>query len=294
MGLVSLFEQLVKSGKITEDMCRDKDRNRGIGAAKELRDPLTNGQDDPSNRFAHRIIKIRSIFETLDEGVQAAQLGSWSAAGFYCKVRSETETSGFYTQHTYGNYLEGEDDTLDVQVALLLARYREQLLEKLVPQDIPERIHLVLHLKKEAQKELGLMGDFQGFVDDHEGYAARIQEQKRYRNLVTPSAALLREFVMEGGDFQNLIPKGEGYKNPDKMIHFIFHHIQDENPEADEKKKENIATKIRKRFERDYGESYADQLSTYYDGDYKITKDGVRALLYSLGYLERELGPLAK
>ena len=297
--LVSLFNQYIKEKKITDEM-RIEDENDDekvmsdcLAEEKHLRDLLTN-RGGPSNRFANRVIRIRDIlWNKLDEGTQIAQLASWPKAGFRCTTRSEEEISKFYTQNiSEGLYLEGEEDTLEMRIALLLARYREQLLEKIVPQETKERVHQILFLKKHAQEGLELIGGAQDFEDKFEKLVER-----RYRNMVQSNAASIRRLVMEGGDAR-LISKGEGYKNPDKMIEFVFKQIHDdekvEEGQIVEKKKENIATKIRKRFQRDYGETYAEQLQTYYDEDYKLTKDGVRALLYSLGYLENNLELLAK
>lgn len=276
-NLVSRFEQYVQEGKITQDMLHDDESDHSIAGEQSLRDFLTNRQEY-SNRFAHRIIKIRVIFDTLEADDQAKQLASWAIAGLHCRGRSDKETLQFYDQHTYGSHLAGEDDTLEMRIALILAKYREELLEKIVPHGIEERIHLMPYLKQKAGEDLGLHGDTQGFVDDHEAYAAQIPEQKRYRNMVEPDATTLKNIFLKGNANEEIKP-GEGYLNIDKMIDFVAGHINEGDGD--------IYPQLQQRFERDYGANPIEQLETYYSAeDGRITQEGVRALLYSLGYLE--------
>jgi hypothetical protein len=285
-AILKIYDRLESEGKITQDLLLDKDEQsptRGKYGNKEtLYKLLTNlegfGSEIP-NRFGHRIIKIRSILGSgkIDDGTLVNLLSSWAVAGLNCTTRSEGETHRFYNMYvTEGKSQENENDTLEVKVALALADLRRQLLHKVVRVGEVEPLHKINYLEKKHGKKLALM-DAQGFQDLHE----RIVPEY-CRNLTT---SIIRAAILDGDKTYKInIEPGRGYRNPDVLVEYLAKVIND--------KKSSIFQLIRNRIEDQYKGNWSDRMTKYCnEDDGKVTTEGVRALLFSLGYLEKDLGP---
>jgi TPR repeat protein len=288
-SILKLFEDLNHEGKISREILYDSEKKEH-GNHKTLSNLLTNGEKFGhliNNRFGHRMIKIGQILQegNLEEGILADLLGSWAAAGLHCTTRSEGETHKFYNLYvTEGQSQESETATLEVKVALALADLRRQLLHNFVPEDETERLHQIAYLEKKHGKKLGLV-DPQGFEDPHEKIV-----QERYKNL---KIKLIKDIILNGDVTGKVnIESGQGYNNPQILIDHLVKVVNESQP--------LIPMKVlQERFEKYYEEALFPQyMSSYYNGDLaellpeeiKMTSEGARALLYSLGYLEKDLG----
>lgn len=235
------------------------------GNTSTLKDLLTNKGNKVTPRFANRIIKIHEILrDHFDKDIAITQLASWAAAGLHCTTRSEAETNKFYLGYiSQGKTLEGEEATLELAVAKSLANLRSSLLEELVPENEIERLHQFAHLEKKVFKSLGLIGDNDQF---HDRFAAIVKT--RYKNMKAEDImrAVLRSYTPEV--MAEWIRK-EANKAAGSSIPFA--KIQ-ERCEWQAAQKKDPAGNIVAEF--------------YDEEDYTLTKQGAKALLYSLGYLE--------
>ncbi len=285
-AILRIYDRLYEQSKITQDLLLDQDKKsttyKQYGNREKLYDLLTNKEgfgNKVPNRFGHRLIKIRSILEdgTFEEDRLVNLLSLWAVAGLSCAIRSEGETHRFYNMSiTKGRSQENENDTLEVKVALSLANLRRQLLHKVVKEDEVEPLHKFNYLEKKHGAKLGLT-DPQNAQDSNEGIIPAY-----CRNLTTSTI----QHAMWNGDptYRINIEPGKGYGNPTILIEHLVTIIN--------KEKSDIPLKvIRKRFKDQYKQDWRAYFREYYNEDGPITKEGAKALLYSLGYLEKDLGP---
>ena len=172
--ILRLFDRSETRGLIQKEGLLDIDpESDGLsyGNHTTLKDFLTHNASSP--RFAHRVIRIADMLDDefkKDQHQAAAQLASWAIGGLHCRTRSEKETDEYYLAHIIDPDRESGDLskdywTLELRVALSLAKLREQLLEELVPHGEKERVHQVAYLKKKGRRLLSLIGDAENYQD---------------------------------------------------------------------------------------------------------------------------------
>ena len=299
--LLGLFKKGIDEKKITDDMRYNSDV-QAPGTIEQLRDLLTNtkgSQKDYSNlkisdRFGNRMVKIAQILtdKKRDQDLTYAVLGSWAAAGWHCDVRSEDETYKFYIRSLQDNLqLLPVDNTLEMQVALVLADLRQQFFQKLIPQDENERIHQEKYLENKLKKSLGLMGDVEQFTDPYQdkvlnGVYKRMSIEA-FKSLVLKGNTndVKYSYVTKKKRKQNYtvpISKAQGYANPQILIDHVLKGMNDKaNPKIN-------SSVLSDRFKLYNEPEMMERMSQYYDeGLTIITSEGVKALLFSLGYLEK-------
>lgn len=199
------------------------------------------------------------------------------------------------------------DDTIEMRIALILADYRRKLMLKLVPADIKDRPHQVLYLEKNLQKTFGLIEQREEIAPTHETAVKVILDESkvdkcfrdkrplhflsmilkgnkgldryRYTRFVDESEDLQRQY-RSTFPYSSPIRSGEGYNNPELMVEYVFKIIS-------EKTNRSIPLQqIHERFQYQYGEDAADKIKEYIDAETgNLSKTGVKALLYSTGYL---------
>ncbi len=217
------------------------------------------GQQRPSERFAHRLLKIESLLmHKLDENSRYVQLASWAIAGIHCSTRAEKETYDFYSYHmTDVQSMEQEDASLEMRLALILADLRKSLLSELVALDENERLHQIAHLEKKVAQPLALVGDSQDF---HDHFQIVI---KAHYKAMTPETLLthvLQKYTVEkmAEVIVREVNKTEGSRLPFSVLNKAFQQRQ------------ALA-----------------KLGAFYNEDATaFTLEGAKALLYSTGYLE--------
>ena len=236
------------------------------GDEKSLRALLTNKGNEISARFANRIIKVYEIFkDKLDKDIAITQLASWAAAGIHCTTRAEAETNKFYLGCiSEGNTFEGEEGTLELAVAKSLATLRRSLLETLIPENENERLHQLANLEKKVFKSLSLIGDSDQFED-------------RYAQIVKSCYKEMTE--------PDILKRVLNLYTPHAMIEWILKETNKRNSTIP-------CSKILERFEwqASHQKNSTVSMGDFYDEDgIFLTKEGAQALLYSLGYLEKDL-----
>ncbi|MBL0942195.1 MAG: SEL1-like repeat protein, partial [Alphaproteobacteria bacterium] len=144
---------------------------------------LLTRDDDPTNRFANRLVRIADILQRQFEeakikrdltalGALKELLLQWAQRGEEdCRAGGEDELNRYY----FGNIvnfriadsaaLTQEDWTLEMQVAVSLAQLRLKLVDDLVIETDNNRIHAVKHLENKARVAVGLLGDTEDYID---------------------------------------------------------------------------------------------------------------------------------
>lgn len=162
--ICSLFNELLSEGAITEDMRRTE--SGAIGGRTQLRKLITQeGNGGPI--FRNQVVALSHYLTTRDATTNAALLGSWAAAGYFCSTRSNEEIREAYRQ--YAETLGGMAQGIGYEVAKILAQQRRRLLYAIVPDTMGEPIHQRKHLAKRMFEKLGLYGQDDSFRDQYIG-----------------------------------------------------------------------------------------------------------------------------
>jgi TPR repeat protein len=219
---------------------------RNIGG-RQLEDPRERERGQRS--FKGRVIKIAPMIMRLDEETRAAQLASWSVAGFNCSTRAKQEINGFYTrqQEAAGR---ADENTLETIIAKLLAGKRRDILRQHISNDV----HIQLLIEKDFHEKFGLFGSQQDEQDDYE-YMFRAY---------LPSPQLI-----EGKFKQNYTEQA--------LIDLVLSKAEEGS----------FYTALSSRLDEYQGRPNAASLEDLFDPDtYKLTSEGAKAILYSFGYFE--------
>jgi hypothetical protein len=178
--VVSIFKKLHEPSCVNLlDKCFEYDLSPSIVNLEKL---LTQ-KNDPTNRFAHRLVRISDIIHRKFDTAQLSRdfsaltalrimLAHWAERGEGdCRTGGEDELNKFYLEeivNTKGDNsaaLTQEDWTLEMQVAISLAKFRLKLVDNLVTERDDDRIHAVKHLEKKVRVSLGLLGDAENYQD---------------------------------------------------------------------------------------------------------------------------------
>ncbi len=179
------------------------------------------------------------------------------------------------------------DDTIEMELALILADLREQFVQQIIPQNHKDRIAQEGFIKKKLQNRLSLIESGERKTDVDE----KIINLCFKRMTVT----VYMDYILKGTnsdkyDFSNVngqksryivpIKKHEGYANPDIIIDHVHQAINDQQ------KPSFKISLLKDRLQAQYGNEAAEKMKDFFDEKTgAITKLAVRALLYSTGYL---------
>jgi TPR repeat protein len=325
--ILNLFDRLMKEGYIKgESLYSEDDENFG---SRETLEKLLTHNDKPNNRFAHRLIRIADIvYEQFrkDPILVASQLTQWAKRGLNCLTASEEEMNRFYIEYITNTKMDSEaltkeDRTLEMQIALTLAKLRYQLLDTLVEEKDDQRIHSVKHLEKKARWSLGLLGDAENYMDDS-GYVVPLKYQKMSVEQITSkileyytsdfvATHITRQIDDRAIDYDKIIRRlrfqyirakvtshGELdeslFRNEDYLLdhctreEFNKHVLLLDTFNKGEKDHKEILDWDALK-EKSYEKAKEQMTEEFYDGNYKGTVKGTKAVLYGMGYLEEEL-----
>lgn len=183
-----------------------------------------------------------------------------------------------------GNHLSPIDDTLEMELAIILESLREQLLQKVIPQDHKDRIEQVDFIKAKIQHRLRLItsGEKKSETDEK-------MINLCYKRM---SDKTLMSFILDGGGSPDIyyyinshdqkvkhtiayhIPKHQGYNNPEVLINHVHEAINNANTFKVSLLKDRLLTQL-------------GDMDHYFDESTgSITRKGVKALLYATGYLK--------
>jgi hypothetical protein len=178
------------------------------------------------------------------------------------------------------------DDTIQMKVAFILADFRKQLLQKLIPQDEKDRAHQELYVRKKLQTALE-------FIEQREE-ALVVDESKVSGVYKKMPVDVLKNLILNGTDLNKFyyastgrgrflysipIQRKQGYSNPEILISHVFEVINNQS--------EFWSGYLRQQLQEPSESMPSEKLSQYLEEkDGSITRDGIKALLYSTGYLK--------
>lgn len=183
------------------------------------------------------------------------------------------------------------DDTLEMEIALILADLRRELLQKLTPDDEKERDQQVCYIEKKLQNKYGLVFNNKKInnYDDKNINPA-------YKRM---TVTVLIEYLLKGIGIRDKhtyinsngvrcyhkipIIKGNGYENKILLIDHVFKKLSDKT-HSSVAINNLIWNRLQNQYQ--YSDKAPDTIKDYFDLDNTITQTGVKALLYSLGYLK--------
>lgn len=183
------------------------------------------------------------------------------------------------------------DDTIEMELALILADLREQFVQQIIPQNHKDRIAQEGFIKKKLQNGLSLI----------ESWEKKADVDEKIINLCYKmmTVTVFMDYILKGTNsvkyhFTNVngkkdrytvpIAKHKGYANPQIMIDHAHQAINDQ-----QKPSFKISV-LKDRLQSQYGNDALEKMKEYFDEKTgAITKLAVRALLYSTGYLKNSV-----
>lgn len=183
-----------------------------------------------------------------------------------------------------GTQLSEEDNTLEIQVAVICAQLRNQLFQECLPLDVKNRPVQECYVKGKIQEKLCLVEtSYENTVDEKDVDRSYKRMQVRgYMEFIVDGCSI-DKYDYTATDGRNCrytipIPKGQGYANPQLLIDHLVKHASFD------------LSRIRDRMETHFGAEASERIKEYISPDTgEITQAGARALLYSLGYLIAKL-----
>lgn len=180
------------------------------------------------------------------------------------------------------------DDTIEMELALILADFREQFVQRIIPENHKDRIAQERFIKNKLQNRLSLIESWEKKVDVDEKI---INICYKRMSVATFMGYILSGTNQDKYDFTNIdgekrrftvpIVKHNGYANPQIMIDHVHQAINDQQRAPF--KISLLKDRLQSQYENDASEKMKDYVD---DKSGTITKLAVRALLYSTGYLK--------
>lgn len=170
------------------------------------------------------------------------------------------------------------DDTLEMKLALILAGLRETFFQKIIPSDEKERAEVEIYLKNKLQEKLSLIqvGGIKSTVDEKIiGLVYKRMSPRTYMDQILQGNDGKFDYI----NTQNMktryaipIKKKQGYADAKGMTDYVCKVLNDS---------EKSLTFLKERLQ------HQSAIKGYFDeNEKKVTKEGVKALLFSTEYLQ--------
>lgn len=161
------------------------------------------------------------------------------------------------------------DDSIEMQLAFTLANAREQFFQKIIPQDEKDRVEVIHYVKNKLQNHLRLIGEQKSVTDEKITNLVYKKPARFYMDYILKGSSDSDKFYYNGRTSYTIpIKKKQGYSNPEVMIEHVYQALKDRS---------SFQSMLKDRLCGSGG---------YFDETGTLSRQGVKALLYSTSYLK--------